>query len=75
MQTINFLYKVKKLKNNKEELKTIVEVFDCLQARVVRRVFENVPDDVEIKYWLQTCKDFQYKHFQVYFVNKEAVLF
>lgn len=75
MQTINFLYKIKKLKNPRDQIKTIIEVYDCLQGRVVRQVFEYVPDQMEINYWMQTCKDFQYKHFQIYFVNKDSILF
>ena len=75
MQTINFIYKVKLLTNKSGEKTTSVKVYDCLQNRTVIKNFEGIASFNEISHWMQTSKEFDYKHFQVYFVDASLMKF
>ena len=75
MQTINFIYKVKTLTSKSGEKTTIVKVFDSLQNRVVVKKFEGVPSSNEVSYWMQSGNNFNYKHFQIYFVDSSLLKF
>lgn len=75
MQAINFLYKVKVLKDKLGESKTEIVVFDSLQNYTHKMLFEGLLGETEVKYHLQTCEKLKYKNFQVYFTRNTTVKF
>ena len=72
---INFLYKVKTLTSRGGDKLTEIKVFDCIQnvTRVMK--FDGELGEIEVKYHLQTSRDFQYKNFIIYFSNASKLKF
>lgn len=75
MQAINFLYKVKVLKDKSGESKTEIVVFDSLQNYTHKMLFEGLLIEDEVNYHLQTRVKFKYKHYQIYFTRNTTVKF
>lgn len=76
METINFLFKIRKLRDIKGVFSsTIVTVFDPLRGITVKNIFYSSIDINEVLFWLQTNKNFEYKGYQVYFLNAENIKF
>lgn len=75
MQAINFIYKVKKLSNKNNEIKTELRVFDSLQNVVISKIFFGEINNDEINYFLQTSEKLKYKNFTIYFTNNNLIKF
>lgn len=76
MQTVNFLYKITRLKNMDGTLETTtIKVFDALQNYVVANTYDGKLSEEEISYYLQTNEKFNYKHFRIHFTKTTTVKF
>lgn len=72
---INFLYKIIKLKNKNNDVRTVIKVFDSIQNIVIQNSYDEILSDYEISYYLINNEHFKYKNFNIKFTNINNIPF